>query len=230
MGDVILHERKCVLFEWLRVSYWFLHTGCVRKPQEWQICTDQQVHHWQLCSYGMPWRYALSQLLLLCSEIAAICLCWPHWGLPICLFSGGRYKKEALVDGQSHLLLIREEPGLPDAQVRACVCVCICDRVIFIGGNWEPGIEQNWESNALIQRNRTPLTLSFPLVIAGCRPWPMGLSEYDVKIDNTIYIVSSIISCYKLLLVYRPTENCKGKKLFRKLIKNWKKFFVFIVL
>ncbi|XP_056241554.1 arf-GAP with GTPase, ANK repeat and PH domain-containing protein 2 isoform X3 [Seriola aureovittata] len=29
---------------------------------------------------------------------------------------GGRYKKEVLVDGQSHLLLIREEAGSPDAQ------------------------------------------------------------------------------------------------------------------
>uniref|UniRef100_A0A8C6S8P4 ArfGAP with GTPase domain, ankyrin repeat and PH domain 2 n=1 Tax=Neogobius melanostomus TaxID=47308 RepID=A0A8C6S8P4_9GOBI len=29
---------------------------------------------------------------------------------------GGRFKKEMLVDGQSHLLLIREEPGPPDAQ------------------------------------------------------------------------------------------------------------------
>uniref|UniRef100_H3CB55 ArfGAP with GTPase domain, ankyrin repeat and PH domain 2 n=1 Tax=Tetraodon nigroviridis TaxID=99883 RepID=H3CB55_TETNG len=29
---------------------------------------------------------------------------------------GGRYKKEVLVDGQSHLLLIREESGSPDAQ------------------------------------------------------------------------------------------------------------------
>uniref|UniRef100_A0AAX7VUK4 ArfGAP with GTPase domain, ankyrin repeat and PH domain 2 n=1 Tax=Astatotilapia calliptera TaxID=8154 RepID=A0AAX7VUK4_ASTCA len=29
---------------------------------------------------------------------------------------GGRYKKEVLVDGQSHLLLIREEAGPPDAQ------------------------------------------------------------------------------------------------------------------
>lgn len=31
---------------------------------------------------------------------------------------GGRFKKEVLVDGQSHLLLIREEAGPPDAQVR----------------------------------------------------------------------------------------------------------------
>ncbi len=30
---------------------------------------------------------------------------------------GGRYKKEVLVEGQSHLLLIREESGPPSAQV-----------------------------------------------------------------------------------------------------------------
>ncbi|KAL2090681.1 hypothetical protein ACEWY4_012944 [Coilia grayii] len=36
--------------------------------------------------------------------------------LPLESPEGGRFKKEVLVDGQSHLLLIREEPGLPDAQ------------------------------------------------------------------------------------------------------------------
>lgn len=30
---------------------------------------------------------------------------------------GGRYKKEVLVEGQNHLLLIREESGPPSAQV-----------------------------------------------------------------------------------------------------------------
>uniref|UniRef100_UPI003AAAD497 arf-GAP with GTPase, ANK repeat and PH domain-containing protein 2 isoform X1 n=1 Tax=Centroberyx gerrardi TaxID=166262 RepID=UPI003AAAD497 len=34
---------------------------------------------------------------------------------------GGRYKKEVLVDGQSHLLLIREEAGPPDAQFSSWV-------------------------------------------------------------------------------------------------------------
>uniref|UniRef100_A0A8C5BLY5 ArfGAP with GTPase domain, ankyrin repeat and PH domain 2 n=1 Tax=Gadus morhua TaxID=8049 RepID=A0A8C5BLY5_GADMO len=34
---------------------------------------------------------------------------------------GGRYKKEALVDGLSHLLLIREEPGAPDTQFSSWV-------------------------------------------------------------------------------------------------------------
>ncbi|NWV32027.1 AGAP2 protein, partial [Grantiella picta] len=31
---------------------------------------------------------------------------------------GGQFKREVTVDGQSHLLLIREEAGAPDAQVR----------------------------------------------------------------------------------------------------------------
>ncbi|XP_029912160.1 arf-GAP with GTPase, ANK repeat and PH domain-containing protein 2 isoform X1 [Myripristis murdjan] len=40
---------------------------------------------------------------------------------------GGRYKKEVLVDGQSHLLLIREEAGPPDAQFSSWV-----DAVIMV--------------------------------------------------------------------------------------------------
>ncbi|XP_029011442.1 arf-GAP with GTPase, ANK repeat and PH domain-containing protein 2 isoform X2 [Betta splendens] len=40
---------------------------------------------------------------------------------------GGRYKKEVLVDGQSYLLLIREEPGAPDAQFSSWV-----DAVILV--------------------------------------------------------------------------------------------------
>lgn len=32
---------------------------------------------------------------------------------------GGRFKKEILLDGQSHLLLIRDEGGPPELQVRA---------------------------------------------------------------------------------------------------------------
>ncbi|XP_036415333.1 arf-GAP with GTPase, ANK repeat and PH domain-containing protein 1-like [Colossoma macropomum] len=36
--------------------------------------------------------------------------------LPLESPEGGRFKKEVLVDGQSHHLLMREEPGLPDAE------------------------------------------------------------------------------------------------------------------
>ena len=33
--------------------------------------------------------------------------------------SGGRFKKEVIIDGQSYLLLIRDEGGAPEMQVRA---------------------------------------------------------------------------------------------------------------
>ena len=35
------------------------------------------------------------------------------------LVSGGRFKKEVIIDGQSYLLLIRDEGGAPEMQVRA---------------------------------------------------------------------------------------------------------------
>lgn len=34
------------------------------------------------------------------------------------IFSGGRFKKEIVIDSQSYLLLIRDEAGLPEQQVR----------------------------------------------------------------------------------------------------------------
>lgn len=47
---------------------------------------------------------------------------------------GGRFKKEIFIDNQSYLLLIRDEGGLPEMQVRiqfhiACGCasVCVCE-------------------------------------------------------------------------------------------------------
>ncbi|XP_010778302.1 arf-GAP with GTPase, ANK repeat and PH domain-containing protein 1-like, partial [Notothenia coriiceps] len=41
--------------------------------------------------------------------------------------AGGRFKKEIVVDGQSHLLLIRDEGGPPEAQFALWV-----DAVIFV--------------------------------------------------------------------------------------------------
>ena len=49
--------------------------------------------------------------------------------LPRSLYlAGGRYKKEVLVDGQSNLLLIREEAGPPNSQVLLSVCMCAFQR------------------------------------------------------------------------------------------------------
>ncbi|KAF1478145.1 Arf-GAP with GTPase, ANK repeat and PH domain-containing protein 2, partial [Aptenodytes patagonicus] len=40
---------------------------------------------------------------------------------------GGQFKREVMVDGQSHLLLIREEGGAPDAKFASWA-----DAVIFV--------------------------------------------------------------------------------------------------
>lgn len=37
-------------------------------------------------------------------------MCW-------LILSGGRFKKEVMIDGQSYLLLIRDEGGAPEMQV-----------------------------------------------------------------------------------------------------------------
>jgi len=43
--------------------------------------------------------------------------------------SGGRFKKEVVLDGQSYLLLIRDEGGLPEMQVMALFFTRIIFRV-----------------------------------------------------------------------------------------------------
>lgn len=40
--------------------------------------------------------------------------------------SGGRFKKEIVVDGQSYLLLIRDEGGPPEAQVGSAATNTMC--------------------------------------------------------------------------------------------------------
>ena len=42
--------------------------------------------------------------------------------------SGGRFKKEVIIDGQSYLLLIRDEGGAPEMQVRTGK-TCILDHL-----------------------------------------------------------------------------------------------------
>lgn len=49
-------------------------------------------------------------------------IAWPPWALPVWGLTmhsvlGGRFKKEIVVDGQSYLLLIRDEGGPPELQV-----------------------------------------------------------------------------------------------------------------
>ena len=44
--------------------------------------------------------------------------------------AGGRFKKEVVIDGQSYLLLIRDEGGPPEMQVSS---------MLNVGGGWGRG-------------------------------------------------------------------------------------------
>ncbi|CAB1455670.1 unnamed protein product [Pleuronectes platessa] len=72
---------------------------------------------------------------------------------------GGRYKKEVLVDGQSHLLLIREEAGPPDAQFCSWVDAVI---LVFSLEN-EASFQDLYQLYSQLSTFRTDL----PLIVVG---------------------------------------------------------------
>lgn len=78
----------------------------------------------ELCFQGV-WG-GLGTLLSIKGDSASAPVPWSSAGFPCCppapdpaLLSsqGGRFKKEIVVDGQSYLLLIRDEGGPPELQV-----------------------------------------------------------------------------------------------------------------
>lgn len=74
---------------------------------------------------------------------------------------GGRYKKEAMVDGQSHLLLIREEPGLPDAQFSNWV-----DAVVFVFSlENEASFQEVYKAFSELNSHRS--SADIPLIVVG---------------------------------------------------------------
>jgi len=96
-----------------------------------------------------------------CSAVILLCL-------------GGRFKKEVAVDGQSYLLLIRDEAGKPDIEVcvtaflprdamhKHClchhvvsVCVCVCVSVC-LSRSWILSKRMNISSNFFHHRVATP--------------------------------------------------------------------------
>ncbi|XP_062283386.1 arf-GAP with GTPase, ANK repeat and PH domain-containing protein 2 isoform X1 [Scomber scombrus] len=72
---------------------------------------------------------------------------------------GGRYKKEVLVDGQSHLLLIREEPGPPDAQFSSWVDAVI---LVFSLEN-EASFQELYQLYSQLSAHRTDI----PVIVVG---------------------------------------------------------------
>ncbi|KAM8754603.1 arf-GAP with GTPase, ANK repeat and PH domain-containing protein 2 isoform 3-T3 [Acanthopagrus schlegelii] len=72
---------------------------------------------------------------------------------------GGRYKKEVLVDGQSHLLLIREEAGPPDAQFSSWVDAVI---LVFSLEN-EASFQELYQHYRQLSEYRTDI----PVIVVG---------------------------------------------------------------
>ncbi|KAI3357809.1 hypothetical protein L3Q82_016206 [Scortum barcoo] len=72
---------------------------------------------------------------------------------------GGRYKKEVLVDGQSHLLLIREEAGPPDAQFSSWVDAVI---LVFSLEN-EASFQELYQLYSQLSTHRTDI----PVIVVG---------------------------------------------------------------
>ncbi|KAM9505003.1 arf-GAP with GTPase, ANK repeat and PH domain-containing protein 1-like isoform 7-T7 [Salvelinus alpinus] len=81
--------------------------------------------------------------------------------LPLEKIEGGRYKKEVLVDGQNHLLLIREEAALPDAQFSSWVDAVV---LVFSLEN-EASFQEVYKLYS--QLNTLRSTAEIPLVVVG---------------------------------------------------------------
>ncbi|XP_053499120.1 arf-GAP with GTPase, ANK repeat and PH domain-containing protein 2 isoform X4 [Ictalurus furcatus] len=81
--------------------------------------------------------------------------------LPLESHEGGRYKKEVLVDGQSHLLLIREESSLPTAQFSNWVDAVI---MVFSLEN-EASFQDVYKNFSELGAHRN--TADIPLIVVG---------------------------------------------------------------
>ncbi|XP_036387003.1 arf-GAP with GTPase, ANK repeat and PH domain-containing protein 1-like isoform X4 [Megalops cyprinoides] len=81
--------------------------------------------------------------------------------LPLESQEEARYKKEVLVDGQSHLLLIREETGPPDAQFSAWVDAVI---LVFSLEN-ESSFQEVYKNYSQLTAHRN--TADVPLIVVG---------------------------------------------------------------
>uniref|UniRef100_A0A4W5RA67 ArfGAP with GTPase domain, ankyrin repeat and PH domain 2 n=1 Tax=Hucho hucho TaxID=62062 RepID=A0A4W5RA67_9TELE len=81
--------------------------------------------------------------------------------LPLENIEGGRHKKEVLVDGQSHLLLIREEAGTPDAQFSNWVDAVV---LVFSLEN-EASFQDVYQLYSQLNTHRS--SADIPLVVVG---------------------------------------------------------------
>ncbi|KAJ8260177.1 hypothetical protein GJAV_G00177970 [Gymnothorax javanicus] len=80
--------------------------------------------------------------------------------LPLESAEGGRFKKEVLIDGQNHILLIREEAGPPDAQFSSWLDAAI---LVFSLEN-ESSFQEVYKSYSQLTMHRNA---EIPLIVVG---------------------------------------------------------------
>nr|XP_025035727.1 arf-GAP with GTPase, ANK repeat and PH domain-containing protein 2 [Pelodiscus sinensis] len=91
------------------------------------------------------------------------------------LAPGGQFKKEVMVDGQNHLLLIREEAGAPDAKFASWA-----DAVVFVFSlENEASFQEVWQYYSLLASYRSPSEVA---VGAGLPPPPGKISSSNPRV------------------------------------------------
>uniref|UniRef100_K7GI27 ArfGAP with GTPase domain, ankyrin repeat and PH domain 2 n=1 Tax=Pelodiscus sinensis TaxID=13735 RepID=K7GI27_PELSI len=92
---------------------------------------------------------------------------------------GGQFKKEVMVDGQNHLLLIREEAGAPDAKQFASWA----DAVVFVFSlENEASFQEVWQYYSLLASYRSPSEVAVGLGGAGLPPPPGKISSSNPRV------------------------------------------------
>uniref|UniRef100_K7GI37 ArfGAP with GTPase domain, ankyrin repeat and PH domain 2 n=1 Tax=Pelodiscus sinensis TaxID=13735 RepID=K7GI37_PELSI len=89
-----------------------------------------------------------------------------------------QFKKEVMVDGQNHLLLIREEAGAPDAKFASWA-----DAVVFVFSlENEASFQEVWQYYSLLASYRSPSEVAVGLGGAGLPPPPGKISSSNPRV------------------------------------------------
>ncbi|XP_030632939.1 arf-GAP with GTPase, ANK repeat and PH domain-containing protein 1-like [Chanos chanos] len=115
----------------------------------------------------------------------------------------GRFKKEVLVDGQSHLLLIREEPGLPDAQF----CSWVDGVILVFSLENESSFQEvyNLYSQLSVHRNITEI----PFIVVGTQDKITSVNPRVIDDGRARQLCSDVHRCayYETCATYGLNVN-----------------------
>uniref|UniRef100_A0AAR2IQ92 ArfGAP with GTPase domain, ankyrin repeat and PH domain 2 n=1 Tax=Pygocentrus nattereri TaxID=42514 RepID=A0AAR2IQ92_PYGNA len=144
--------------------------------------------------------------------------------LPLESHEGGRYKKEVLVDGQSHLLLIREETGHPSPQFSNWVDAVI---MVFSLEN-EASFQEVYEYFRELSTHRN--TADIALTVVGTQDKISSTNVRVIEDKRVQQLCADVRRCayYETCATYglNVDRGTLWKRSERSLNKEWKKKFV----